>query len=793
MPALRGLSALDRKLLRDAWHYRGQLGAIAAVVVCGIALFVSLRSMNGYLRSSRDAYYGSARFADLFVSVRRAPLRVARQAAEIRGVVSADPRIVTEVVADVPGLPEPATVRLVSIPVPAAPMLNRVHLAMGRWPSEGRDGEVIASRAFLSANALTLGDSIGVVLNGRWRWLHIVGAGISPEYVYEIADAGVFPDNRHFGVVWIGRPALESALDLDGAFNDMTLAIVAVRDTQAVLDAVDTLLAPFGARGAYERDEQVSHQFLTGEIDETKVTAVLLPAIFLGVTAFLVHVVLSRLVSMQREQIATLKAFGYTHAAIARHYLLLALIPVLGGSAIGVVLGAWLASGLAEVYARFYQFPAAPYVLQGGIAVAAVVVGGGAGIVGALGAVARGVRLRPAEAMRPEAPRRFRHAAFDGVMQRLSTSVRAFVIVRNLERKPSKTLLSIVGLALAGGLVIATLSMYDAIDAIMEQQFYVVDRGDVTVTFREPSRIAALRALARQPGVLEVEGFRAVPIRVRHHARDRRSVLFALPAGGALRRLVGNDQVARDAPESGLLLASSLATRVGATTGDEVDVHLLEGRRDVVKLTVAGVTDDLLGSAAYIAPSALRALEGSVELYTGASLRVDARERDRLFRELKSLPEVSGVSIRAVTLEGFQQTIEESFGIALVVTLGFACVIAAGIVYNGARVALSERGRELASLRVLGFTRREVAAMLLGEQVVLTVISFPVAFAIAYLLGWLITVRFESALFRIPVVVVPTSYLLGTVAVTIAAVASAWIVRRRIARLDLIAVLKTRE
>lgn len=787
------MRALTRKLVRDAWHYRGQMFAIGAVVACGIATFVALRSMHGHLRQSQDAYYASARFADVFAPVRRAPLRVVQEVQAVHGVASVDARIVADVVADVPGLAEPAVVRLVSVPVPRSIALNEVHLAEGRWPDVANDDEVVASRAFASANALSLGDSVGVVLNGRWRWLRIVGTGVSPEYVYEIAGASLFPDNRRFGVLWMGRPSLAAAFDLAGAFNDLAITLAPGVAPEPVIEQIDTLLAPFGAVGAYPRADQVSHQFLEGEIDETQVTSVILPAIFLGVTAFLLHVVLSRLVGMQREQVATLKAFGYGNAAIARHYLALALVPVAGGVVAGSLFGLWFASKLAVVYARFYQFPSAAFVPDWSIALAAAAIGTAAGVLGALGAVMHGVSLPPAEAMRPEAPARFRRGALESLLSLVTRSPRHFVVARNLERKAGKTILSITGLALAGGLVIATQGMFDAVEYIKILQFHVVERGDLTVTFRDPQRAQSVRDITREVGVQEAEGFRVVPVRLRHHAATYRTAVFVYQPNSALRRVVEIDRTVRRVPPDGIFLSEALAEQIGAKRGDRVQVEFLEGTRRVVEVDVSGTNRDMLGTAAYMTPDALQRLEGGVSLYSGAVLRADARRIDSLYARLKAMPAVSGVSVRSAMLGSFERTIAESFSISLAFTLAFACVIAAGIVYNGARVALSERGRELASLRILGFTRGEVAGMLLGEQAALTVASFPPAFAVAYGFTWLIAERFESALFRIPVVARPSTYLFGVATVSIAAVLSAIAVRLRIDRLDLVSVLKTRE
>ena len=785
------MRALDRKLLRDAWHYRSQLGAIVAVVACGVALFVALRSMNGHLRRSRDAFYESYRFADLFVPLKRAPTEVAVAAAAIPGVAEVAARIVMESTIDVPGLEEPAVGRLVSIPVPRVPTLNEPHLLAGRWPMPDEQDAVLASAAFARANQLRPGDSVGAVLHGRWRWLRITGTAISPEYVYEIGGASIFPDNRRFGVLWMSHDALAGVFDLAGAFNDLSVTLTHEVDQEEVIADLDRLLRPYGSFGAYGRESQVSHTFLDGEIEETQITSVLLPAIFLGVTAFLLHLVLSRLVGTQREQVATLKAFGYSNTPVAVHYLGLALIPVVLGSLLGLVIGFWFAEMLAGVYARFFQFPSAEFVMDWSVAAVAIVVGAAAGLVGALSAVVRTTALPPAEAMRPDAPPRFR----GGILERLrpfrQLGPASQIIMRNLERRPGKATMSVVGLALAGGLVVTVMAMFDAVDLIKDVQFHDVMREDVMVTYEVPRTSAAAAEVRRLPGVLFAESFRAVPVRFRAGSREHRTAIFGVDADAQMREVRDEGGRPLPPPTHGVLLSAVLARVLDVSPGDRVRVEVLEGERKTGELLIAGVTNEMVGTAAWMETAALDRFAGAAT--SGAFLAVDPRRTEDLYAALKHLPAVSSVAVREVQLRSFEQTISESFNISLATMLGFAVVIAFGIVYNSARVALSERGRELASLRVLGFTEREVATMLLGEQVVLAVVSLPAAFLVAWSLCWLVAVRFESELYRIPILIEGTSYLFGVAIIAVASVLSALAIRGRIGRLDLVEVLKTRE
>lgn len=789
------MRALERKLLRDAWHFRSQVGAIALVMACGVAMFVAMRSMHGYLRDRQAAYYAEYRFADLFATVNRAPDALARRLREIPGVEAVETRVVSAVLLDLPGLEEPATGLLVSIPEEPRPALNAVLIRSGRYPAAGRADEVLVSDAFARANGLRPADTLGAILNGRRETLRITGTAISPEFIYEIPPAGgfLFPDNRRFGVIWMAEPGLAAAFDMEGAFNDAVFRLGREAVPEEVLSRVDRLLAPYGGSGAYLRKDQISDQFVTSEITETKVTSVLLPTIFLGVTAFLLHLVLSRLVATEREQIAVLKAFGYSDFAIARHYVGFALVPVLLGTAVGVLLGIRIAQALAGVYARFYQFPDTAYHPDPGVLVTAVVVGGGAAVLGALGAVRRALALPPAEAMRPESPASYKEGLLDraGIERRVPLAARS--IVRSLERRPGRAALSVLGLAMAVALTVSGRFMFDAIADMRQLGFYESWRHDLGLGFAEPLPERVRHELARLPGVLRVELTRDVPVRLRRGPASERAVLQGLDPSAQLRRVMDAQRAVFPPPAGGLLLATPLARRLDAHPGDSVVVEVLTGQRRVRALPVAGTVDELLGLGVYLERDALHRLLDEAPVATGALLQVDPRGGPALNRRLRELPAIHGAMWLDVLVAGFDQTIAESFRISIVTIVFFAVVIAVGVVYNAARVSLAERGRELASLRVLGFTRREVGAMLLGEQVILTLAALPAGLALGWTLCWLVVTRFTSDIFRIPLIISPLTQVTAVAVVLVAALGSALVVWRRIGRLDLVAVLKTRE
>lgn len=785
------MSTLDRKVLRDLWSMKSQMAAVAAVVTVGVASFVSLWSMYEYLKTSRDAYYREYRFAEVFAGVKSAPDRVQDEIRRIPGVSAVQTRVVHDAVLDVPGLREPATGRLVSVPADGHPSLNDVHLRRGRRP-RARE-EALVSEGFVEANGLSVGDTLSAVINGRWRDVRVVGVGISPEYVYEFRGGQVLPDRRRFGILWMNRRVLAAAFDMEGAFNDVSLTLAPGAGAEHVVDRLDRVLEDHGGLGAYGRSDQLSHRYLSDEIATNRVTATIVPVIFLGVAAFLVHMVLARLVGNQRTQVGILKAFGYSDGAVGRHYLKLAAVPVMTGGVLGTALGMWLAVQLAGVYADVYRFPRVTYDPGWQVALIAVAITAAAAAVGALGAARRAAGLPPAEAMRPESPEMYRPAVVERLGLGRLLGVVPRMVVRNLERRPGKAALTVIGIALAAGIGVVGRFTFDAVDRIRDLQFRVAERSDVTVTFAEPRGRAALRSLQRMPGVLRTEPFRTVPARLHAGHRDHRTGLVGLPPDGELRRIVDGDGSIRRLPSGGLLLSTALAERLRAGVGDEVIADVLTGEQPRLSLEVRGVVDEVVGANAYLPIASLRRQLREGEVLSGARLAVDPRRLDALYARLKQSRGVAGVSVRQATLDTFEETFARVFAIATTVLVLFATVIAFGIVYNGARVALSERARELASLRVLGYSRGEVSRILLGEQAVLTVTGIPLGLALGYVLCWVLRAAYQAEMFRLPLVVSRQTYVLAAGVVVAASLISAAVVHRKVRGMELVEALKTRE
>lgn len=787
------MRTLDLKLLRELRRHWVQVTSIALVMGCGTMTIMGLRSTLTSIRSARDMYFADYRLGDVFVQLQRAPLAIGRRIAAIPGVAAVETRIVRDVRLDVPGVPEAAIGHMVSIPDVHRPMLNDLHVRRGRWIAPGRDDEALVSERFAELNHLEPGDSLAAVINGRWQRLHIVGIALSPEFVVEFAGSAIFADNRRYGILWTSRETLESAFDMKGAFNDVVVRFAPGATQQSVESALNALLEPWGAANAYGRRDQPAARALEDEFTQLKTNATLFPMFFLVVAAFLLNVVLSRLVASQRDEIAALKAFGYSNREIGLHYLGFGVAAVALGAIVGIPLGMWMGVRFTALYHEYFRFPTLPSVVDWGAAALGVGVSGGFALLGAFGGVRRVMALPPAEALRPESPARFRPLLIERLGMGTIVSPGIRMILRNLERRPLRTGATVIGAALAVALLASGRFPYDAFDRLMEVEFRLAQRYDAVVAFTQERSVAAARELRRMEGVLAAEPFRSTSVRVTRGPTSRTTTIMGIEPRSTLYRLVDADGREYVPPSSGVAMTVALARILGVHTGDTIDLELLELGSEQRRLVITGLFDPMIGQGLFMTRAALNRVLREQDMASGVYLSIaPGREADVLVG-LKDFPGVAGATSRSATIRNIDEQMRESMTFVLILIVSSACVIAVGVVYNAARIALSERGRELASLRVLGFTTNEVAGMLLGEQGAILILALPCGIAIGAMFSYALARGFETERFHFPYVLAFHSQVFAAAVVVAAAALAGLIVRRRVRRLDMVAALRTRE
>jgi len=787
------IGALDRKLLRDLGRLWAQVLAVALVMACGVMTIVVFIGANRTLEETRAAFYERYLFASVFASANRAPERLRGPLAAIEGVAAVETRIVKTLILDIEGMVEPAAGIAVSLPDFGDPAVNRLYMRSGRLPVPTRANEVAVVETFAQAHGFAPGDTFGALINGKKRELTITGIVLSPEYIYAIGPGDMVPDQRRYGIVFMPRRALAAAFDMTGSFNDVVLTTLRDADIDAIVETVDALLEHYGGTGAFGREDQTSHAFLDAELEQLNAMSGVIPPIFLFVSAFLVNMILSRMIALEREQIGLLKANGYTSAGVAWHYAKFVIAISFVGLAVGGIAGAWLGGAMAELYGQFFSFPFLVFAQSTDLYVIAALVSVGAALAGAASAIRTVVALPPAVAMRPPAPTRYRSLGIgQGLMHRVFSQLTTMAF-RHLWRHPVRTGLTAIGTSFSVALLVTAMFSFDSIDHMIDQIFFQTAREDAAITFAGERHPDALRAIANLPGVMKAEPFRQVAVTLSNRHIEKRMVIEGLPARTDLTRVLDLDQAPVALPANGLILSERVAEQLALRVGDLAHVDFMQRDDREARVPVVGVVQGFVGLTAYMELGAMNRMMRDGERISGARVRIDASLLDQTYAAVKQTPGIASIALLSLSRENFRATIEENIAISVTIYVILAVIITFGVIYNSARIQLSERARELASLRVFGFTRAEVASILMIELGAIVLIAQPLGWLLGYGFAWSVSQGFESDLYRIPLVVDQSTFSTASLVVVAAALVSALIVRRRINRLDLIEVLKTRE
>lgn len=806
------MRALDMKLLRDLKGLWAQSLAISLVVAAGVATLILAVGAYRSLDETRLAYYERYRFAHVFATVTRAPRGLMDRVLEIPGVAAAEARITKHALLDIDGFAPPATGFVISLPALGSPNLNRLYLRSGRLPQPDEVGAVAINENFANSHGFRPGSQFRATLGGRKQTLTVVGTVLSPEFIYSVGPGDFVPDDQRFGIIWMPEKAAEAAFDLENAFTSVSLLLRRDAVGEDVIDRLDLLLERYGGRGAYDREDQFSHSFLDSELNQLSAMARVLPPIFMVVTAFLINMILSRLIALEREEIGLFKALGYSRMTIAGHYLKLVMVIATVGLVIGFWLGTWLGDLLTRLYGQFFHFPflvfqrnVDVYVIAGAVALASAAAG-------AARAVWSAARLPPAVAMQPPAPVTYRRLWAGGAALFRHVSQLTVMVLRHIMRYPLRAATTTLGIALAVAVLVTSLFPVGSVNYMIDFTFFRSDRQDASITFGKETPASVTTAVSRLPGVMVVEPYRAISTKMRRNQVERRVAIVGRPTGAEispspfaermeadmpsiidLTRLLNIRERAVAMPEAGLVLTDKLAQLLKVRRGDLVEVEFLEGSRRRVEVPVTEIFQSYFGLAAFMNIRALNGLLDEGRVVTGVNLAIDALHQPALYDVIKNTPALSAIALQKLSLEKFRETMAQNITFMTWVYSILGVIIAFGVAYNSARIQLSERARELASLRVLGFTRSEVARILSVELALVTAVAVPLGWLLGVVFAWMLIQGFESELYRVPFVIERATYAHSALIVIGAVVLSALAVRRRVNRLDLIEVLKTRE
>jgi putative ABC transport system permease protein len=786
------VKALHLKLFRDLKAMGVQVFTIAILIIGGISVLVSSWSSYQTLQKSKESFYQDYRFADIFAEMVRAPNSIAHKVSQLKGIDLAESRIIKEGLVDVPGQVEPALGNFISWHGEQQ-QINLIYLRQGRMPQAGSHMEVVVHEAFAVAHKLKMGDTIQALLGGKQRPLVISGIGLSPEYVYALSPIAPLPDDKHFGIFWLRHKDLEALTGMEGAFNSLQLRVSKGASIEELKRQIDLILQPYGNIQSYDRSRQVSNLFVEDEIRQQRVMAAIMPSIFLAVAMFILNIILSRLIALHRGKIATLKSLGYGAWALTFHYFQLVTIILLTGIVPSLFVGAWIGKWYTALYKDFFRFPSIDFSISATAIGLGILAGLIPGWLGAAEALFRVFSLRPAEALQPPSPPNFQKGLLERTGISSQLSVFSKMILRSLLFRPFRLLLSVLGISAALGILINGSFWTDVIDFMMNRQFQEMRREDLTVRLIHPRDLSVFAELKSIPGVLMSEGERSVPVRMQFLNFKKELSLLGWNQKSQLSQILDKEGKKIEPISGGVLLSRYFESEFSIKVGDQVNLKVLEGSQRQFPVPVMGFVDDLIGQQAYALKSDLHRWLKEKPVVDTVQVKIDPHFAESIYVSLKERPEVAGLSIRRLLLKSFNETVGDMILTFTVVLYVFAVAIAGAVMYNSARIGFSERGWELASMRILGFGVGPTFELLfidIGLQVLLALLP---GLALGYGLSFLSTEFIHSDMFKFPLVINLSTYGAGVLVLMLTFLASGLFLYQKVRKLDFSEALKARE
>ena len=792
------MGVLNRKLRRDLLGNPGMLITVAAIIAVGTGLYIGMASAQRILQSSQQAYYAQYHFADFWIDVKKAPLTAVEPLAEIDGVAQLRPRVVFDVVLDLPGVEQPLTGRLISVPPTGlAHTLNGLYLASGPGFSSDRSQEVILALPFAETHGLASGDRIQMVLNRKRESFVVVGTALSPEYAYMVSGEGsIVPDPEHFGVLFVKEDFAREALGFQDACNQVIgrLEPTTADRVEVILQEMARRLEPYGVFATTPRSRQASNRVLSDEIQGLGVTAAVLPALFLLVAALVLNVVMSRLAERQRTVIGTLKAMGYSSGAVLGHYIAFGTVIGVLGAAGGAVLGVGLARAMIRLYHDYFQFPAYltrtyPDLLGHALAF---------GLVFSLAGTAKGVwkvlKLHPAEAMRPRPPQVTRRVLLErwvGLWRRLG--FRTHMAVRTVFRNPGRSVSGLVSAALAGAIVLVTLALYDSMHYMVRFQFDRALHSDVDLAMRDETGAAALNEALALPGVDYAEPSLGVVCHLRHGPARRRVAVTGLPRTHRLITPIDLRGRPIDVPPVGLAMSRKLAELMNVTVGDTLELTPVRGRRVPHNVPVARIAEGFLGLECYADIGYLSRLTDGQLTVNSVQMKVEAMRAGELNRRIKELPNVAAMSVAQDTRASIEGAFVQSMAATLGLTVIFAGILGFGSILNAMLIEITDRRREVGTFAVMGYRSRQIAGIFFRESTMVFVSGLLLSVPLSWLLLHAIAGAYDTELFRMPVLLRARTVLIGLAISLCFLLTAQAVVYRQIQKLDWLEAVKLRE
>lgn len=782
------------KMLRDIKENKASYIACIIVVMTGLLVFTSMSMVSNNLNTAKERFYKDANFAEGFVSVKNLPYSQLDDLSKINGIKQIEGRIVKDVRVYTEDSNKNIYLRLISIDLNKDFHLNSPILMEGN-SLKNNCNNILVDTNFFAANNLEIGDEISLIIEGKKLEFAISGTEMSPDFVYAMKSGqDMFPNPEAFGIAYIPYDVMQSYLKEKNMVNDISFTLEDGVDYEKVEEEIKTRLENYALMGIYPRKDQASNFMLTQELTQLEGTAKSLPVMFLGIAGFILYIMLKRTIEQQRGQIGTLKSFGYSSGEILYHYMSYAVFVGVIGGALGGISGIVLAQPMTEMYKEYFSIPnltssfSLYYMLLG------IIISLGTSLIAGFQGSKKVLKLQPAESMRPESPK----AANKTIVERIklfwnSLNGQGKMAVRNIFRNKGRSLFTLLGVMFAFSLMCTSFNSFSLFDVMFNDQYEKVQIYDCKVSFEMPIRSDdALRDIQHRKEVKFVEPMLEIPSKLTNQWYEKDLSIIGLTKESQLYNILDKNNNKINIPDSGIVLSERAAELLDAKVGTVLQFESPLLGDEKKKIYVAKIVPQYLGMSGYMNIDALSELIGNEEMATSVMIKIEEGDIKNFKEHYNKSPIITGIEVKGDLIKKINELMQSS-KTTIWSLLIFSIIIGFIIIYTSSVISFSERERELASLRVLGFTEKEVLEVLSVEQFFISIFSVLLGIPVTKAMMSAMAKSYSNDLYTMPSIIKFEAVAAGIIGTVISLFIAKAALSRKINKLNLVDVLKERE
>ncbi|BCZ44916.1 ABC transporter permease [Clostridium gelidum] len=787
------MNILFRNLLRDIKKSKGQFISILIIVVLGVTFYTAINSAFKNLSNSSSEYYSEYRLADIWVDLYSAPMGIKEKVDSIPNVKTATGRIIKD--ASINILEENATLRFITLPDIKKDIVNDVVIKSGRYFSEDDSNQCLLDEDFFKANNLNLGEYIYPIISGNKVKLKIVGCVKSPEFVYTLKDASeIMADNKRFGIIYIKQSFGEAIFDFKGSINNLSIQISNGSDVKTVKDDVKKALKNYGVKNVIDREEQTSSKMISEKIKGLKSMGGTFPVIFFMVASVIIYIMMGRMVESQRTQIGVLKAVGFTNMQVLAYYMSYSAMIALIGSFIGSILGTYMGASMTKLYNQYFNLPLGGIKIYSEFVIPAFILTLFFCLFAGYHSCKAIFKIMPSEAMRQKSPESGKKIVIERInLIWINISYLGKIIVRNLFRYKKRALLTSLGVIFSSAILLVALSMGDSMDFMIQQQYGNIQNYDIKVKFSKLMSIEDLNNIKNITHIKELEPVLETGVEISNGWKHKDVGFTAQIKEPQMYKVEDKSGNAISLPQNGILISEKLANTLGIKVNDSVNIKFYFPGKEKKEMVVKGIIVQYLGLSTYTSMDNLNSILGEGTIASSAVLKLDNTNAENEVKDkLRNMPNVMSVDSKTDSLNALLKTMgamQASIGVYIML----AGILLIAVLYNIATINIFERQRELATLKVLGFSNNEVKKLIFNENYIIVIFGMIVGLPFGKWLGASLMASSSTDAYTIPYVVEFKTYIIAIILTLLFTAITNLTLMRKIKALDMIEVLKNKE